>query len=72
MDKCQKLTQALLKGCEPMLWQTLQKKHLDPDNTITGSQWEDFIDDVGHIFANELSELGSELFTEWEENMKVD
>lgn len=68
--KCQKLTQAMVGGCPDMLYQTLEKRHLDPENLIPTDAWEEFVGDLGDNFADEVSELGNEYLSDWCDSKK--
>jgi len=50
------------------LWQVIKKDHLDQDKKITDDQWNEFVSMYETLFANEVSRLADEFFTEYKIN----
>ena len=50
------------------LWQALEKEHLDPENKISQTQWDNFLSEYSSIYADQASELGQDLFDEYKDN----
>jgi hypothetical protein len=50
------------------LWQVIKKHHLDEDKKITDDQWNEFVSMYENHFADEVSRLADEFFTEYKIN----
>ncbi len=50
---------------ENSLYQWLEKKHLDPDNKLSDEKWEEFVDNNIDLFADNVSQVGKEMMSEY-------
>jgi hypothetical protein len=50
------------------LWQVIKKDHLDEDKKITDDQWNEFVSMYENHFADKVSRLADEFFTEYKIN----
>ena len=48
------------------LWQTLEKKDIDVFDELTLEEWEDFVKQNEHTFAEQCSEIGQNLFNKFQ------
>ena len=48
------------------LWQTLEKKDIDVFDELTLEEWEDFVEQNEHTFAEQCSEIGQNLFNKFQ------
>ena len=53
---------------ENTLWQTINKEHMESNTgqTITDEEWRVFVDRLQNAFANEVSELATEFWYEYD------
>ena len=52
------------------LYQYLEKRHLDPDNKVTEDQWSAFVRMIQGTFFTACSEIGSECFEAFLEELE--
>tara|TARA_Y100001937_G_scaffold78389_1_gene106309 strand:+ start:576 stop:749 length:174 start_codon:yes stop_codon:yes gene_type:complete len=50
----------------PKLWQTLEKKDIDVFDELTLEEWENFVKQNEHTFAEHCSEIGQNLFNKFQ------
>jgi len=50
---------------ENSLYQWLEKEHLDHDNKLSVEKWEEFVDNNIDLFADNVSQVGKEMMSEY-------
>ena len=50
---------------ENSLYQWLEKEHLDLENKLSDEEWEEFVDNYIDLFADNVSQVGKELMSEY-------
>lgn len=51
-----------LANSKNIIWQVLEKEHIDYDEKLTEEQWEEFVQSVQNKMAEALSEMVQEEF----------
>jgi len=55
---------------ENVLWQYLEKEHLDSENELTEKEWNDFVETHQSAFTSECSIQGQEIFADFLSDQK--
>jgi len=53
------------------LWQYLEKEHLDPNNKLTGEQWQGFLDEHSDEFGERTAEMGKDMMHNFKIENKI-